>query len=92
MWPGPKQSSSVGMAFMRDTVSPPLSDGQVPYTDGTPTTVDQYAKDVSAFMMWAAEPKLEERKRMGFHVMAFLAIFTGLLYLTKRKIWSGLDH
>ena len=74
------------------SMPPPLSDGQVPYTDGTPTTVDQYAKDVSAFMMWAAEPKLEERKRLGFHVMSFLAIFTGLLYLTKRKIWSGLDH
>jgi cytochrome c1 len=74
------------------SMPPPLSDGQVEYTDGTPATVDQYAKDVSAFLMWAAEPKLEERKRLGFHVMSFLAIFTGLLYLTKRKIWSGLDH
>ena len=74
------------------TMPPPLSDGQVPYTDGTPTTVDQYAKDVSAFMMWAAEPKLEQRKQMGFHVLSFLTIFAGLLYLTKRKIWSGLDH
>ena len=42
---------------------PPLSDDQVTYDDGTPQTVDQYARDVAAFLMWAAEPHLEERKR-----------------------------
>jgi hypothetical protein len=47
----------------------------VEYTDGTPTTVEQYAKDVSAFMMWVAEPKLEERKNLGFRVMIFLIVF-----------------
>jgi cytochrome c1 len=65
----------------------PLSDGQVEYTDGTPTTVDQYGRDVAAFLMWAAEPTLDARKRLGFQVMVFLLVFTGLLYLTKRRVW-----
>jgi cytochrome c1 len=67
----------------------PLTDGQVEYTDGTPTTVDQYGKDVAAFLMWAAEPKLVERKRLGFQVMVFLLVFTGLLYFTKKRVWEA---
>ena len=51
---------------------PPLTDKRVDYTDGSPTTVEQYSKDVTAFMMWAAEPHLEARKRIGFQVMIFL--------------------
>jgi ubiquinol-cytochrome c reductase cytochrome c1 subunit len=66
---------------------PPLHDGQVKYTDGTPETLDQYGRDVAAFLMWAAEPKLDERKQLGFQVMIFLIVFTGLLYFTKKKIW-----
>jgi len=66
---------------------PPLTDGRVEYTDGSPATVDQYAKDVAAFMMWAAEPHLEQRKRVGFQVMIFLVIFAGLMYFTKKKVW-----
>ncbi|MDQ0316646.1 cytochrome c1 [Amorphus orientalis] len=71
---------------------PPLSDGQIEYTDGTPETVDQYARDVAAFLMWTAEPKLEERKQIGFRVMLFLVVFAALLYFTKRKIWSNVAH
>jgi cytochrome c1 len=70
----------------------PLSDGQVEYTDGTPTTVDQYAKDISAFLMWAAEPKLDERKRLGFQVFIFLIVLTVLLYFTKKKVWHDVHH
>lgn len=70
----------------------PLSDGQVEYTDGTPATVDQYAKDISAFLMWAAEPKLDERKRLGFQVFVFLIVLTGLLYFTKRRVWHDVHH
>ncbi len=61
----------------------------VTYDDGTPTSTDQYAKDVSAFLMWAAEPHLEARKRIGFQVMIFLIVFAGLLYFTKKKVWSA---
>jgi ubiquinol-cytochrome c reductase cytochrome b/c1 subunit len=66
----------------------PLADDQVTYDDGTPQKVDQYAKDVSAFLMWAAEPKLEERKRIGFQVMIFMVILAGLLYFTKKAVWA----
>jgi cytochrome c1 len=71
---------------------PPLSDGQIEYADGTPATVQNYAKDVAAFLMWAAEPKLEERKRMGLQVVVYLLILAGLLYLSKRAIWRGVKH
>jgi ubiquinol-cytochrome c reductase cytochrome b/c1 subunit len=67
---------------------PPLQDGQVTFDDGAPTTIDAYAKDVSAFMMWAAEPHLVARKRMGLQVMIFLLVLTGLLYFTKKKVWK----
>ena len=70
----------------------PLSDGQVEYTDGTPATVDQYGRDVAAFLMWAAEPKLDERKRLGFQVFLFLIVLTGLLYFTKKRIWHDVHH
>lgn len=71
---------------------PPLSDGLVEYDDDAPETVDQYSRDVSAFLMWAAEPKLEARKQTGMKVMLFLLVFAGLLYFTKRKIWSNVEH
>lgn len=67
----------------------PLSEGAVTYDDGTPATVDQMARDVSAFLAWTAEPKMEERKRTGFMVMIFLGILALLLYLVKKKIWAG---
>lgn len=73
-------------------MAPPLYADSVEYTDGTPTTVEQYAKDVSAFMMWVAEPKLEERKNLGFRVMIFLIVFASLLYFTKNAIWRNVDH
>ncbi|RAI37828.1 cytochrome c1 [Rhodoplanes roseus] len=70
---------------------PPLADGVVAYTDGTPQTTQQYAKDVAAFLMWTAEPHLEARKRLGFQVMIFLLVLTGLLYFTKKKIWHEVE-
>jgi ubiquinol-cytochrome c reductase cytochrome c1 subunit len=67
---------------------PPLSDGVVTYADGTEATVDQMSRDVASFLTWAAEPELEARKRMGVKTILFLVIFAGMLYATKRKIWS----
>ncbi len=67
---------------------PPLSDGRVSYADGTPETTEQYAADVSAFLMWAAEPKLDDRKRIGFQAMVFLIVFAGIVYLAKRRVWA----
>ena len=69
----------------------PLVDGQVEYSDGTPAKVDQYAKDVTAFLMWVAEPHMEARKRIAFQVMIVLIVLAGLLYFTKKKVWSQVE-
>ena len=71
---------------------PPLSDGQVTYDDGTTQTVDQYAKDVSAFLAWASEPKQVQRKQAGVGVMIFLFLFAGVTYMSYRQIWKGVGH
>lgn len=71
-------------------MAPPFEDDLIEYTDGTPQTVDQYSKDIAAFLMWTAEPTLVERKSMGFKVMLFLIIFASLLYFTKKKIYAGM--
>lgn len=73
-------------------MAPPLSDEIVDYTDGTPMTVDQYSRDVAAFLMWAAEPKMEERKFVGFIVIMYLIVFSGFLYATKRLLWAKVEH
>jgi ubiquinol-cytochrome c reductase cytochrome c1 subunit len=65
----------------------PLSEGQITFNDSAPNTVDAMARDVSAFLAWAAEPKMEERKRMGFMTLIYLAILSVLLYLVKKKVW-----
>lgn len=70
----------------------PIQDGQVTYDDGTKPTIDNYARDVSAFLMWVAEPKLEERKETGLKVMIFLIVLASLLYFTKRRVWSNVAH
>ncbi|MEE2526454.1 cytochrome c1 [Hyphobacterium sp. HN65] len=70
----------------------PLSDGIVSYPDGSPETVEQYAHDVTAFLAWAAEPHMENRKRMGLAVIIFLLIFAGLLWLAYRQVWSNVKH
>ena len=72
----------------------PLSDGQLTYAKGengepvVPETVEQYSRDVSAFMAWAAEPHLEARKALGFRVILFLIVLSGLLYYVKKKVWA----
>lgn len=72
---------------------PPLTDGAVEYAEtDVPRTVDQYAKDVSAFLMWAAEPKLEVRHRTGFGVLIFLGVLSVLLFFSYRRVWRNVDH
>jgi ubiquinol-cytochrome c reductase cytochrome c1 subunit len=83
----PHFASGVSLAMAK-----PLSDDQVTYDDGAPQTVEQYSQDVSAFLMWAAEPHLEDRKKTGFRVIIFLLLFAGLMYMTKRKVWADVAH
>ncbi|MBN9061162.1 MAG: cytochrome c1 [Rhizobiales bacterium] len=75
---------------------PPLENDRVEYPKDSsgklvaPQTVEQYAKDVTAFLVWAAEPHMEARKALGLKVLIFLVVFAGLLYFTKKRIWSKL--
>jgi ubiquinol-cytochrome c reductase cytochrome c1 subunit len=69
-------------------MSAPLSDGIIEYSDGTNPTVEQMSKDVTTFLMWAAEPSLEARHQMGFKAIVYLIILTILVYFSMRRIWS----
>ena len=68
----------------------PLDNDAIEYADGTKATVEQLSRDVTAFLIWTAEPELEERKRLGLKVMLFLIIFTAMLYAVKRQVWAKL--
>ena len=72
--------------------NPPIDDKLIKYTDGAPMTREQYAKDVTAFLMWTAEPKLDQRKRIGFQVLLYLGITSILLWLAKRRLWARIEH
>jgi ubiquinol-cytochrome c reductase cytochrome c1 subunit len=67
---------------------PPLTDGQVEFADGSPNTVEAMSYDVSGFLMWAAEPKLNTRKQAGLTGVIFLAVLATLLYLTNKRVWA----
>lgn len=67
----------------------PLTNGAVTYEDGAPQTVEQYAKDVSTFLAWVAEPEMEQRKQMGVKVLLFLVAFAAVMYGVKRQIWKS---
>jgi ubiquinol-cytochrome c reductase cytochrome c1 subunit len=88
-WSGdPKHVPPGGVISM----APPLSEGLITFDDGTKPTLDQEAKDVAAFLMWAAEPKLNERHQMGFAVMIYLLLLSGLLYASYRAVWKNESH
>lgn len=67
---------------------PQLEDGSVDYDDGFNNSAHQSAQDVSAFLMWAAEPKMHDRKQVGFVAVLMLVLLTSLLYLTNKKLWA----
>jgi len=80
-------------ANLNIAMPPPLtSDGQVSYDDGTKATKEQMAKDVSAFLMWAAEPKLENQHAAGIPAVIYLLIFSALCYMSYRTIWANKEH
>jgi len=76
-------------ATLNLAMAPPLKDGQVTYTDGTPAKLDNYAQDVAAFLTWTAEPKMEARKTAGLATLIFLVIFCFLAYGAKKQIWRN---
>ena len=75
-------------ANLNIAMAAPLTDGSVTYTDGTPTSLKQNAKDVAAFLAWTAEPNLPSRHAVGWASLIYLLVFTGLAYLAYRNIWA----
>ncbi len=73
-------------------MAPPLYEGLLVDAEGNDMTVDALARDITAFLAWAAEPTLEDRKRMGLKVVLFLLVLTGLYYVWKRKVWASVEH
>jgi len=88
-WTGPKDKVPVG-GFI--AMPPPLAPGKVTFDDGKPSTVEEQAKDVVAFLAWAADPKAEERKQFGLGAMIYLLIFSILLWFSYRKVWKNVGH
>jgi ubiquinol-cytochrome c reductase cytochrome c1 subunit len=72
--------------------APIAGDGQVTYSDGTKATVDQMSKDVTAFLVWTAEPSLAKRNQTGWAVVLFLMFASVLAYLAYRNVWAGMKH
>ena len=70
----------------------PLVDDLVEFGDGTEATVDQMAEDIATFLHWAAYPELERRHQLGFQVMIFLILLTGVFLIVKQRVWRKLDH
>ena len=79
-------------ANLNISMAAPLGKGQVTFDDGSKNDVKSMAKDVSAFLTWTAEPKMTQRKSVGWAALIFLIIFTGLAYLSYRQVWAGKEH
>jgi ubiquinol-cytochrome c reductase cytochrome c1 subunit len=71
-------------------MAPVLTNDLVSYEDGTEATVEQMAKDVTAFLVWAADPHMQQRKALGFKVVIFLTLLTILFIALKREVWAHL--
>jgi ubiquinol-cytochrome c reductase cytochrome c1 subunit len=88
-WTGPHDKVPHG-GFI--AMPQPLKAGQVTFDDGKPSTIEQEAKDVSAFLAWASEPKQTERKQTGLAVMIYLLLLAGLVYASYRRVWRNESH
>jgi len=73
-------------------LAPPLVDDIVEYQDGTPATVGNMATDVAAFLAWAAEPRMVERKQAGVRNIIVLLVLAGLLYALTRRLWKPIKQ
>jgi ubiquinol-cytochrome c reductase cytochrome c1 subunit len=73
-------------------MAPPLYGEDVTFADGSPNDIESISKDVAAFLMWTAEPKLVARKQAGFQAVLFLTVLSVLLYLTNKRIWAPIKR
>lgn len=70
------------------SMAPPLYGEDVEFADGHSNEIHHEAEDVAAFLMWAAEPKLNQRKQTGFVAVILLVLLSSLLYLTNKTLWA----
>lgn len=87
-WTGKGHAPAGGFIAM----APPLAPDLVTFDDGKPSTIDQQAKDVTAFLAWASDPKQTERKQFGLGAMIYLLIFTVLLWFSYKRVWRNVGH
>ena len=87
-WKGNGDAPTGGFISM----PPPLTNCKVTFDDGTPCTVQQEARDVSAFLQWASDPKMDQRKQMGVAVLVYLLLFSVILWFSYRAIWRNVGH
>jgi len=66
----------------------PLFGDDVEFADGHDADLHHETQDVAAFLMWAAEPKLDARKEAGFLGVLFLILLSVLLYQTNKRLWA----
>jgi ubiquinol-cytochrome c reductase cytochrome c1 subunit len=88
MWKGKGDVPPGGFIGM----PPPLTDCKVTFDDGSPCKVSDEAKDIAAFLTWASDPMMDQRKQTGIAVLIYLVVFTGLLYGSYRMIWRNVAH
>ena len=88
-WKGDHHTVPKGGAI---AMAPPLAAGKVTFDDKSPSTVEQQAKDVTAFLAWAADPKATERKQFGVGAMIYLLLFSVLLWFSYRRVWKHIGH
>ena len=65
----------------------PLDEGYVDYDDGTENTLPQLAEDITTFLVWSAEPELEERKKLGIKVILFFIVLGSIVFIVKNRLW-----
>jgi ubiquinol-cytochrome c reductase cytochrome c1 subunit len=85
----PKAETPLG-GFM--AMKPPLTANKVTFDDGTPSTIDNEARSVAAFLTWASDPWQTQRKQMGLMVMIYLVLLAGLVYASYRRVWRNESH
>lgn len=91
-----EEKEQAGSVFYENTafpggwiaMAPPLEDELVEFDDGHSNNLHHMAEDVSAFLMWTAEPKMMARQQAGFTGVLFLSIFACLMYLTNKRLWA----
>ena len=69
----------------------PLDEGYVDYDDGTENSLEQLAEDVTTFLVWSAEPELEERKSLGIKVLLFFVVAGLFVFIAKNRLWKSVN-